>query len=66
VSEVNWNDAPEWADVWIEDLDTESVGDRGGWHRETVMKYIDKDGKYWLTIGTEREIKVHYPPAEAK
>jgi hypothetical protein len=64
VSVINWDNKPEWADVWIEDLAPECAGDWGGWHRETDMKYIDKDDCYWFKIGTDRDIKVHHPPSE--
>jgi hypothetical protein len=66
VSVINWDNKPEWADVWIEDLAPECAGDWGGWHRETDMKYIDKDDCYWFKIGTDRDIKVHHPPSESQ
>jgi hypothetical protein len=65
VSEIVWDNKPEWADVWIEDLDTQCGGDYGGWHRETDTKYVDKNGGCWMkTTADVGDIKVHHPPSE--
>jgi hypothetical protein len=65
VSVIDWDTKPEWADVWVEDCASDCASDWGGWHRETDMKYFDKDDLYWLkTAADVGKIKVHHPPSE--
>ena len=56
---INWNEMPCWADVWIEDLD-DNFSD--GWHRycEHQDRYYDLLGFYYGSGA--KNITIHYPP----
>ena len=56
---INWDEMPEWADVWIEDLEDYYLG---GWHKycEDEDRYYDVNGLYYSS--GHGSIIIHYPP----
>ena len=58
MSDINWSEKPEWADVWVEDL---CIPKASGWHKycEDEDRYYDAVGFYYNS-GNENLI-IHYP-----
>lgn len=48
---INWDNAPEGFDLWIEDIMGECDP---GFHRDTGSTYIDPQGFYWMHISAYR------------
>jgi hypothetical protein len=59
MSEIDWDNKPEWADVWIEHCH-EDYRDGSGWHSDRGNKWSDKDGMHWLK--TDTGLTIYYPP----
>ena len=55
----SWDEMPEWADVWIEDLCTPS---QSGWHKDSGDRFIDRCRCSYRKINMDEEQIVHYPP----
>ena len=55
---VNWSEAPEWADVYVEDLQPDFGYDTSGWYREEGCKYVN-DRDHWYPEEEGEWIKVH-------
>ena len=56
---INWDEMPEWADVWIEDLCTPS---QSGWHKDSGDRFIDRCRCSYRKSSMDKEQIVHYPP----
>ena len=56
---INWDEMPEWADVWIEDLCTPS---HSGWHKDSGDRFIDCCRCSYRKSNMDKEQIVHYPP----
>ena len=62
---INWDEMPEWADVWIEDLRPRPSYNESGWHKDNGDRWLDQKSEYFLKSAEVRgNIKVHYPPAK--
>ena len=61
MTDIPWDEMPEWADVWVEDL--RSYRDGSGWHRRDNEKWVDCDGwSFFVSSEDEGIINVHCPP----
>ena len=56
---INWDEMPDWADVWIEDLCTPRYS---GWHKDSGDRFIDRCRCSYRKINMDEEQIVHYPP----
>ena len=56
---INWDEMPSWADVWIEDLCDPKAS---GWHKycEDEKRYYDVRGFFFSSAN--RDLTIHYPP----
>ena len=56
---INWDEMPEWADVWIEDLGSPRCS---GWHKEKIDSFMDADGLDYLKGQIGKNEVIYYPP----
>ena len=56
---INWDEMPDWADVWIEDLGSPRCS---GWHKEKIDSFMDADGLDYLKGQIGKNEVIYYPP----
>lgn len=60
---INWSKKPDWADVWIEDLEQPTYS---GWHKEEADRFVDEQGLHYKKFQMKANETVYYPPKETK
>ena len=61
MTDINWDEMPEWADVWIEDA---QCPENSGWHKEDEFCFKDQNGDTYEKSYMDNNEKVHYPPTK--
>ena len=60
MSDINWSEKPEWADVWLESFSSYA---NSGWRKDSGNYWVSDDHHYWTK---DHEVdgyyKIHYPP----
>ena len=57
---INWNEMPDWADVWIE---SRSGNIKAEWYKDDKNRWVQKDGMFWSKEDNAKsKYIVHYPP----
>ena len=56
---INWDEKPDWADVWIEDKDVPTYS---GWHKDVGGMFIDRNRLFYRKSKMDETKVIHYPP----
>lgn len=61
---IDWENKPDWAEVWVETTNPRDQVLCGGWHKSDGGKWVDENGFNYLKRNEGGIFRVHYPPAE--
>lgn len=63
MSDINWDEMPDWADVWIESKRNPMDS---GWHKDNGDRFTDQDKLFYMKSNIKSNMDetyvVHYPP----